>query len=689
MAAYFWLFHTAPLPSLPLEPNTGEAYRRADFLPFALLPEEIVRPWFGDPPAIAFADRLPIFGLALALLFVAHGLGRILLRAACLDERLTRIEATFFSFAVGLSGVSLYTLLIGLTGELRQRWLFFAPALAVVLVNAYGWFATRGAATWRWPSRAAARDELRDGGWWLFVAAPFVVVTLLGAALPPTDFDVREYHLEAPKEFFLTGEIRFTPHNVYENMPLASEMLALACMVAIDDWWTGALAGKVVIASFAPLAALGLIAAARRFFSPAVGYLAAAVYLSTPWIVRVSAAGLVDGAAAFYLFAAAFAALVWSDEVSVGRARTWRMAALAGWLAGAAIATKYPGLLFVAAPLGVWMAWASRRAQRSVAMSGLLAYAVACAAASGPWFARNAVASGNPTYPLLSSLFGNPIWSAEQMARWNAAHRPSGFGWDAFTSSLADLAWRSEWTSPALVPLALVGLCVAWRRPRVTWLAGYIAFVLVSWWLFTHRIDRFWLPVVPLISLLAGCSMFAGVAMRRVCVIAAAVALASNLLFVLPQTSGNYTKYFVPLARLRVDRRRVDPWHLELNRRVSSGQSVLCVGDAEVFDLEMPVHYATPFDTPVIEIWAGDGSAESLREALAAHDVAYVYVDWDEIDRYRSPGNYGFSDFVTRERLAGWVAAGVLERPLPAIEGHAGEVYPVSASGAIHDQSNP
>ena len=41
--------------------------------------------------------------------------------------------------------------------------------------------------------------------------------------LPPVDFDVREYHLQAPKEFFQPGRISFLPHNVYANMPLGAE----------------------------------------------------------------------------------------------------------------------------------------------------------------------------------------------------------------------------------------------------------------------------------------------------------------------------------------------------------------------------------------------------------------------------------------------------------------------------------
>ena len=44
--------------------------------------------------------------------------------------------------------------------------------------------------------------------------------------------------------------------------------------------------------------------------------------------------------------------------------------------------------------------------------------------------------------------------------------------------------------------------------------------------------------------------------------------------------------------------------------------------------------------------------------------MTHVYVDWSEIDRYRSPGNYGFTAFVTPGRLAEWVGSDVLEPPI-------------------------
>ena len=63
--------------------------------------------------------------------------------------------------------------------------------------------------------------------------------------------------------------------------------------------------------------------------------------------------------------------------------------------------------------------------------------------------------------------------------------------------------------------------------------------------------------------------------------------------------------------------------------------------------------------------------------------VAYVAVDWNEIARYRSPGNYGFTDYIQPKLFEELVSTGVLDPPLvcpdPDENSVGYEVYPVRA----------
>ena len=56
-------------------------------------------------------------------------------------------------------------------------------------------------------------------------------------------------------------------------------------------------------------------------------------------------------------------------------------------------------------------------------------------------------------------------------------------------------------------------------------------------------------------------------------------------------------------------------------------------------------------------------------------------MSWREIDRYRSPGNYGITDFIQPQVFDDLVAAGVLERAA----GDSGRLRPDVSGSAIFD----
>ncbi len=55
------------------------------------------------------------------------------------------------------------------------------------------------------------------------------------------------------------------------------------------------------------------------------------------------------------------------------------------------------------------------------------------------------------------------------------------------------------------MPLAILAF-LNWRRQRrlMLLLLAYFVFVIAAWWLLTHRIDRFWIPITTVLALLAG-----------------------------------------------------------------------------------------------------------------------------------------------------------------------------------------
>jgi len=299
----------------------------------------------------------------------------------------------------------------------------------------------------------------------------------------------------------------------------------------------------------------------------------------------------------------------------------------------------------------------------------VLSVAVGC----GLWFGKNWAVAGNPTYPLLYPIFGGKTWTAEKDRQWNAAHRPHDFSLRALGHDAARVGLTSDWLSPLVMPLAALAFAARLRRRLTVGLAFYFCFIVAAWWLLTHRIDRFWVPALPLAALLAG----AGATWcedrlwRRVVAVALVFGLVANFLTA-SSVGGGYNRYFVSLNRLRDAPERVDAWHRYWNKHGNG--LLLLVGDAQAFDLAVPVLYNTCFDDSIFEQLVKGRTPEQVRAALAERGITRIYVDWSEIQRYRR--TYGFTDFVQPAVFDQLVAQGILA-PLPNIPDNPGRGYRV------------
>jgi hypothetical protein len=144
-----------------------------------------------------------------------------------------------------------------------------------------------------------------------------------------------------------------------------------------------------------------------------------------------------------------------------------------------------------------------------------------------------------------------------------------------------------------------------------------------------------------------------------------------------------YTPFFVPYATLRTAPDRLNQWHAYLNEHVDG--TLLLVGEAQVFDFEVPILYNAWLDDSVFESIVRDPSSGSLRPAdeicaeLRSRHISHVYVSWSEIARYRATG-YGNWEWVEPEVFDQLIRAGVLEW-IPSskeLEGSVNQVYRVS-----------
>jgi hypothetical protein len=619
-------------------------------------------------------QRLPIVLAAGLIVGAGVALGALILRALGLRSRWSRLERLGVGFGLGMTGLGLFALLMGRAGWLTP---WTAKIGLVVPLLASAALLMRDRVKGATGSDFGTREEARTGSgtnpWhpavvgWLLLVVPFLVVMALGSMLPTIDFDAIEYHLEGPKEYFLAGKIQFLPYNVYTCMPFGVEMLHLLGMHVVGDWWWGALAGQLVVASFAPMAGLMVGLTAWRWGSPRAGWVAAVVYLTTPWIYRLAAIPYVEGPLCFYHATLAWTAgMAWTEQ----RGREWLVV---GLLAGGAMAIKYPALISAVLPFGVVALVASWKAKST---RPTLAFSLGVLLVMAPWLLKNVVDTGNPVYPLGYRVFGGRDWDAEREAKWTNAHGPKPVEWDAFKASSLEVAARSDWQSPALFALAPLAFLRRESRRIAFAIGGYVIYLFLTWWFLTHRLDRFWLPLLPGLAVLAGlgADWTRGRGWTALVALVLTVSIASSVAQISTDAVG-FHKWTGDLEALRRDVPRMvtrGPHWADIE--TPPGAVVLMVGQAQAFHMNHRVVYNTVFDRDIFESIDRGRSPEEVRAELNRRGITHVYVDWSEIARYRSPGNYGFTDYVTPDRFARLVAAGVLSRARPM--GH-DELYTV------------
>ncbi|MBR6436225.1 MAG: hypothetical protein IKS45_06940 [Thermoguttaceae bacterium] len=569
----------------------------------------------------------------------------------------------------GAAALSTLTGFLGLIGCL-QSWLFWTLAIIQLALGVFllirNWSKLP---RWRVPTTAYCLLPTA-------LIALFCLLAVLPAMTPSWDFDVREYHLESVKEFWLSGRITALPNNAYANMPLGAESLVLVSMALSGDWFLGALAGKTLLSLSVPLTALLLFSLGEKYLSKRAGLIGAFIYVSTPLVISNAQHGLIDNALTMYALATAAVLLeivIRNSELredtqiscelrvascenrqatngsGFGQSRVsadWerrlaasQLATIAGAMAGMAAAIKYPGALFVALPCFIAIFWKSSRLRLQIPVVAFLLTALLF---GGVWYLKNAILLGNPVYPLCSSLFGSefPVgFSAESYARWQTVHAPHGWTWSAISSPIAFFFYSSSAASPLFLPVLACCLLLWKRLPNYArWSLIYSGLFLIGWHVTTHRIERFLLPIVPFIALAGGAvfdvvlssvSVLMGRILKGVLVLSAAYSLLilALPLFGLGTLESISDKRSSPIRLGEGLTQLVTLKSEELLKMKNSGERVLLIGDAAVFDWPVPIDYAVCFNS--------DDFIDSVTSKLQGDNPPkFIVVNMGELDRY-------------------------------------------------------
>jgi hypothetical protein len=549
-------------------------------------------------------------GCAVAWLAACIGIGWLLWR--CIDPLRGDTAPAALGIAtcaaLGMGILSLAILGLGLAG-----WLNHIGAIVIVAVGAIiavGVIARRGRDfdVSAWLALPAGWNRL-----WL-VLAPAAAIVVVAAFIPPgllwgdepNGYDVVEYHLQVPREWYEAGRIMPLHHNVFSYFPFNVEMhylLAMQLHGGTSGPWAGMYLAQLMHATMcavAVLAVYGLAGGGRR------GIVAGLLVGAVPWVSLLAPIAYNEGGTLMW----GILAIGWAI-----RARKLRAFLMAGLMAGFAGGSKLPilPLLWVGVPIVLILV---RPVPIGRIIVGCAAYLLFAVVALSPWLLRNDVWAHNPVFPEAMSVFGKAHFSAVQAERWREAYLPardyrSPLGRLEALGSQVIIDWRYGF---ALLPLGIATMTLTSRNRIAICLLGLLIFQTLFWLLFTHLQSRFMVIAIPILALLVVQSE------RREWLDLAAVIAIGIACFSDMSVSQKLWRYLQTDRRLEaangvgiIGRENLEGFRLLDTRKLQPGESVDLIGDACAFWYQIPMarlHYKTVFDVDtsdpsksIIEDW--------------------------------------------------------------------------------------
>lgn len=439
-------------------------------------------------------------GLLAVLLGGAFGYGAFILYTTGLYK--TR-DGLYYICAVslGLGVLAHLSLALGALRLLYEvvAWALLIPGMIMALLELYRY-----------------RTNILKGVTWSGTPTIFNAVLLLilitnglyplltDALSPPIWWDEVAYHLAVPKLYIQHHAIIYIPFIPYSNWPMEAEMLFTLGLLLRSE----ILAHLIEWSAFL-LICWGLFLAGKRFFSPQVGLLAAALFSATPMVLSLAGTGLIEPTLTLYVFLATVFYLNW---VETRQHEAWILSSVFG---GLAASTKLNGALIPLA-LGILTAvltlkWTKsfKSACTRFSLFGLISFTVVA-----PWYLKNWLHTGNPFWPFLLEILGGRDWDLLgneyllgfirkpnlplTFANWLGGLWHLTFDYQKFGSSQVRLGTHYLPLLPLVIP-AILGKTPSRRIVHQVSLLALIYYTL--WFLQTHQ-ARFLMPTTPILAIL-------------------------------------------------------------------------------------------------------------------------------------------------------------------------------------------
>ncbi|MEI8172146.1 MAG: glycosyltransferase family 39 protein [Deltaproteobacteria bacterium] len=437
--------------------------------------------------------------LFLAILFImATGLGRLAL-GRFNNSFVTFGEQLFFSAGIGFGIVGYSVFILGLLQGLSTGLLGFL-LVSLFLLSTAGWLGIKNNFPEWFKQKRLSLLEMAFAALLLLCLAGAFILTLT----PEIGKDALIYHLAVPKLFLKHQGFFFIPGNIFSHYPLHSEMLFLVGLFLQGD-----ILAKGIHFLALLFILLGMYQFTRRHMEgndfPLLSLL---VFCSIPSVFVISHTANNDLFVTYYSMAAVFAFVNWFSRENNG----WLI--LSGVFTGLAMASKYTALFLpLLGFLGILLAARHHRISNKRVLLLLFLYGLTTTITGSPFYIKNWIMTGNPTYPFLYSIFGGKGWEPEQAGFYDLFVQNLGMGrtfldyillpWNlSFHAKMGSIQFDGL-VGPTFILILPFAFMIRKLDKTLIIVTAYCLFTFL-FWAFSAQQIRYLIPIFPFLAILTG-----------------------------------------------------------------------------------------------------------------------------------------------------------------------------------------
>lgn len=225
-------------------------------------------------------------------------------------------------------------------------------------------------------------------------------INLFSIFAPPTVADSLTYHYQIPLDYIRSQKIVYHSFMLY-NSPHLTELFAVMPLAFSSE-----VSLQFSYYLFSVFLLVAILSFAVRYYSLNVGLLASMLFFSLPLLTNIFTSGHVEVALSLTSFLALISLINYYDVESKNDQSRWLL--LSAIMAGISCGIKYYGL-YTAVFVSIFVTVEFIRSKVKLITVSIFLLLISIFAV--PFYLKNFMFTGNPLYPILSTVFDTKDWS--------------------------------------------------------------------------------------------------------------------------------------------------------------------------------------------------------------------------------------------------------------------------------------